>query len=46
MSQPLTKYYLRKCISCLNKVIIPISFPFTQTQAPCPYCSSTVRIWP
>ena len=38
-------YYVRKCISCLNKVTIAILLPSTATQAPCPRCSAIVRIW-
>lgn len=38
--------YVRKCISCLNKVRIIVTLPNTLSQAPCPLCQATVRIWP
>jgi predicted RNA-binding Zn-ribbon protein involved in translation (DUF1610 family) len=38
-------YYKRKCISCLNKVIIAIILPNYKSQAACPNCGAIVRIW-
>ena len=38
--------YLRKCISCLNKVYIVVTLPNNRSEAPCPLCKATVRIWP
>ena len=43
---PSVVYYLRKCISCLNKVVIQVTLPNNLSEAPCPCCSATVRIWP
>jgi hypothetical protein len=43
---PIMIYYTRKCISCLNKVVIAVPVGFTYSQAPCPYCRAVVRIWP
>ena len=39
-------YYVRRCISCLNKVVIPMQMPNPYSEAPCPHCKGTVRIWP
>ena len=39
-------YYVRKCISCLNKVTIAILLPSVASEAPCPHCRAAVRIWP
>jgi len=39
-------YYRRKCISCLNRVIIAVILPSSDTQATCPHCRAVVRIWP
>ena len=44
--QPVIIYYKRKCISCLNKVVIPVTLPSSLTETSCPYCQSIVRIWP
>jgi predicted RNA-binding Zn-ribbon protein involved in translation (DUF1610 family) len=38
-------HYVRKCISCLNKVVITVPLPNELTQAPCPHCGEIVRIW-
>ena len=38
--------YIRKCISCLNKVRIVVTLPNTKSEAPCPLCTAIVRIWP
>jgi len=46
MENPSVVYYLRKCISCFNKVRICITLPSVLTEAPCPHCKATVRIWP
>lgn len=40
------KYYRRHCISCLNKVVIVITLPYPYYEAPCPWCSASVRLWP
>ena len=39
-------YYKRKCISCLNKVVIQVKLPSSATEALCPHCQAIVRIWP
>ena len=44
--QPVIVYYLRKCISCLNKVTLAVPLGYPYTEAPCPHCKATVRIWP
>ena len=46
MSEPVTIYYTRKCISCLNKVVIPLPKGYPFYEAPCPWCRSPVRLWP
>ena len=38
--------YIRKCISCLNKVRIVVTLPNNYSEAPCPVCKGVVRIWP
>ena len=39
-------YYLRKCISCLNKVEIGLPRGYPYYDAECPRCGAGVRIWP
>ena len=46
MEQPIMVYYLRKCISCLNKVEIALPKGYPYYEAYCPFCKATVRIWP
>lgn len=46
MSEPIVVYYTRRCISCMNKVVIPLTQPPLIYEAPCPYCKNTIRIWP
>lgn len=43
--EPVVVYYKRKCISCLNKVVIKIVKPNDFSEAPCPHCGAPVRIW-
>jgi len=38
--------YIRKCISCLNKIVIVVTAGKYISEAPCPHCKSLVRIWP
>lgn len=39
-------YYKRKCISCLNKIVLKIRLPNPYSEAECPHCKGIVRIWP
>ena len=38
--------YIRKYISCLNKVRIVVTLPNNHSEALCPLCKAIVCIWP
>ena len=43
---PAVVYYVRKCISCLNKVTLAVTLPNPFTETECTHCRAIIRIWP